>query len=123
MSLKIEVGKTYVDGKGAKVRVVATDRKALAYHKGMPVLGLREENNGEAVYHYTADGLYTYKTDSITYPYRLVKEYVPPVTHKVDVVWYKTRDGEIDSVTKPVGVKLVTSSFEEVHRQTVEYTE
>lgn len=124
MPLKLEVGKTYVDRKGAKVLILAIDRIPRPRTHDGPIIGLREESKGQAVYNYDLDGasVGTY-SPRIDQEYSLDKEYVPPVTHKVDVVWYKTRDGEIDSVTKPVGVKLVTSSFEEVHRQTVEYTE
>jgi hypothetical protein len=85
MTFKLEVGKTYVDDGGFKVRIVCVDR-ASPISPGPPIVGLRlNDNMVEVVEFYTAAGHGLYGRN-------LVKEYKEPVIHRRKVFWYTAPD-------------------------------
>ena len=61
--MKIEVGKTYVDGRGRRVRIVSTNRRTPNTFDGpgvaFPVLGLVDYGNYEDIGVFTLEGRYS----------------------------------------------------------------
>ena len=124
--LKIETGKSYRTANDKKVRIICTD---FVSHTGMKSYGLMrvETNDGrwfEQGITFTPEG----KTPSNDPNLRLVCEWKEPVVHRRDVVWYEffTRE-TVEVAVANVGEVAFgyrgNTSYKEVHRQTVEYTE
>lgn len=113
--LKIELGKTYLDGLGRKVRIICVDAAG-----GLPVIGLVAESTG-------CDFTARYKLDGghvISGCHSLTREYKEPIVHKRDVVWGRSlATGLISVRITSCGEALPPYGALEVRRQTVEYTE
>ena len=58
--MKLEVGKTYIDGHGRRVRVITTDRRAPATEQpALPVIGLLDCGEHETIRTFTLKGQFS----------------------------------------------------------------
>lgn len=80
MALKLEIGKTYVDGEGERYKIVTDAFKG--YGTDKTFLGICLTGPGHNVYN--SNGEVTHVRTM-----NLVKEYKEPVVHKRILVWYK----------------------------------
>lgn len=121
--LKLEVGKIYLNRKEQKVRILCLDgRVNVCGDSVLPVVGLVTLGNGnEKVETYSLTGSYSFASEHMC---DIIKEYVEPVVHRRDVVWYRESiySSHINCQAFKVGYVL-SNCYIEVHRQTVEYTE
>ena len=84
MTFKLEVGKTYVDGKGAKYKIVACAPEFMAEYVGRCTSG-----DIQAFYE---DGKYEYY-EMFPEEFNLIAEHKEPVVHEAWVVWFNAGDG------------------------------
>lgn len=106
MSLKFEVGKTYVDRDGKKIEIVYKS----PYDERARYLGVYSN----------VDNSIKLSSWYLEEDQRIVKEYKNPVVHKRELIWWKTQDGRVLSGVYPVGQKLYGI---ELKRETIEYVE
>ncbi len=121
--LKLEVGKTYVDGNGRKTRIVAIREAKPSYAN---YIGLTKGTTTVPTAASDVEYPTFFKEDGTSFEQpSLVKEYKEPVVHRRDIVWFKFYDtGEIRTITFPVGGGFnPMSGLTELHRQTIEYIE
>jgi hypothetical protein len=114
LMLKLEVGKTYVDRLNRKVEIIYNNYKGTANR----YIGV-QKSSSDVILFYKETGEWTRHESECD----LVKEYVEPVIHRRDIIWYRATTGEVCVVMKMVGDHLVVKAHTELHRQTVEYTE
>jgi hypothetical protein len=96
--LKLEVGKTYLDGCDFKVRIIATDVRTSS---SLLTLGLRDNGDYEELNYYTLSG-----RDSVinSSKFDIVSEYKPPEYH-----WFNLWD--------TMGAGLLWPTLEQAKRQ------
>lgn len=87
--LQLEVGKTYVNEGGHKVKIVLRDDETFGACSRFPFVG---KHDGGYLIEYSPSGDTRYTTHT-----KLVKEYREPVTHKRYVAWYQDSLGNIDT--------------------------
>lgn len=117
MTLKIEVNKTYVDGRGFKVRVICTDMKT-----SFSVIGLTDGSGAsERIERYSKNGQYYQGDDSI---FDLIKEYKPPIIHQRKLIWYKSTCGKYMNCVITENLKLkIAYPYKSVKEEIISYEE
>jgi hypothetical protein len=123
--MKIEVGKTYLDGNSNKILIVS-DKSNFVYNRTkQPFVGVYIGNSTRQPGAFDANGYY-FDVGDINL-FNLVKEWKEPVVHKRDVIWYEFIGGGFEVAVAKVGEVgfgyVNNRSYKEVKRQTVEFNE
>lgn len=116
MTLKLEIGKTYLTSNGGKVKIVS-DEYRTPWNMAFKYIGVYLAPDSGSN-HFKDDG---YCTNGI----KIVKEYHEPVVHRRDIVWWKNEGSEhIEVSIMTAGAKAWWGGpITELKRETVEYEE
>ena len=114
--MQLEIGKTYTDGFGQKVKIVHASSNVQAY------LGVMLPH--EVSYWYYPDGVALDENRTKIGKTALGAEYREPVVHKAIVVWFKD-DGYVWSCSYQPSHSMMkqTKLTHEIFRQTIEFEE
>lgn len=117
--LKLEVGRTYVNGIGQKVKIVYHSDGKTTY----PWIGVIQKDGWEDTIRYTSTGKANWLDNRTT---DIVKEYREPRVTKVDIILVGNKEfpDRRETWVRDCGINLGKSSvFYEISRKTVEFVE